>query len=68
MHPAPRHDQRGVRGAANRVIEEFWRDEDNPTYQAAGRLFADGLARHDVIHRLAGTPAPTVGSSVIRGG
>jgi hypothetical protein len=49
------------------VIEELWRDEDNPTYQAASRLFADGLARHDVIHRLAGTPAPTVGSSVIRG-
>jgi len=52
--------------AAYRVIEELWRDEDNPTYQAASRLFADGLARHDVIHRLAGTPAPTVGSSVIR--
>jgi len=54
--------------AAYRVIEELWRDEDNPTYQAASRLFADGLARHDVIHRLAGTPAPTVGSSVIQGG
>ena len=54
--------------AAYRVIEELWRDEDNPTYQAASSLFADGLARHDVIHRLAGTPAPTVGSSVIRGG
>ena len=52
--------------AAYRVIEELWRDEDNPAYQAASRLFADGLARHDVIHRLAGTPAPTVGSSVIR--
>jgi len=52
--------------AAYRVVEELWRDEDNPTYQAASRLFADGLSRHDVIHRLAGTPAPTVGSSVIR--
>jgi hypothetical protein len=52
--------------AAYRVIEELWRDEDNPTYQEASRLFADGLARHDVIHRLAGTPAPTVGSSIIR--
>jgi len=49
------------------VIEELWRDEDNSTYQTASRLFADGLGRHDVIHRLAGTPAPTVGSSVIRG-
>jgi len=52
--------------AAYRVIEELWRDEDNPTYEAASRLYADGMARHDVIHRLAGTPAPTVGSSVIR--
>jgi len=52
--------------AAYRVVEELWRDEDNPTYQTAGRLFADGLSRHDVIHRLAGSPAPTVGSSVIR--
>ena len=52
--------------AAYRVIEELWQDEDNPMYHAASRLFAGGLARHDVIHRLAGTPAPTVGSSVIR--
>ena len=52
--------------AAYRVIEELWGDEDNPTYQEANRLFAEGLARHDVIHRLAGTPAPTVGSSIIR--
>ncbi len=52
--------------AAYRVVEELWRDEDNPTYQAASRLFADGQARHDVIHRLAGAPAPTAGSSVIR--
>ena len=52
--------------AAYRVIEELWRDEDNPTYEAASRLYADGMARHDVIHRLAGTPAPTVGSSIIR--
>src|SRR5690349_1578058 len=52
--------------AAYGVIEELWRDEDNPTYQTASRLFADGVSRHDVIHRLAGSPAPTVGSSVIR--
>ena len=52
--------------AAYRVVEELWRDADNPTYQTASRLFADGLSRHDVIHRLAGSPAPTVGSSVIR--
>jgi hypothetical protein len=29
-------------------------------------MFAEGVARHDIIHRLAGTPAPTIGSSVIR--
>jgi hypothetical protein len=53
--------------AAYRVVEELWRDdEENPTYQAASRLFADGLARHDVIHRLAGTPAPAAGSSLVR--
>jgi hypothetical protein len=52
--------------AAYRVIEELWQDEDNPAYQAASRLFAEGISRHDIIHRLAGTPAPTVGSSVIR--
>jgi hypothetical protein len=29
-------------------------------------MFAEGVARHDIIHRLAGTPAPTIGSSVVR--
>jgi hypothetical protein len=49
--------------AACRVVEELWRDdEENPAYQAASRLFADGVARHDVIHRLAGT----VGSPLVR--
>jgi hypothetical protein len=52
--------------AAYRVVEEMWRDEESPTFQAASRLFAEGVARHDIIHRLAGTPAPTMGSSVIR--
>ena len=53
--------------AAYRVVEELWRDdEENPVFQAASRLFAEGLPRHDVIHRLAGTPAPTVGSSIVR--
>lgn len=51
---------------AYRVIEDLWRDGDSPAYQAASRMFADGVARHDIIHRLAGTPSPTVGSSVIR--
>ncbi len=52
--------------AAYRVIEDLWRDGESPAYQAASRMFADGVARHDIIHRLAGTPAPTIGSSVIR--
>ena len=51
--------------AAYRVIEELWRDEDSPTFQAASRMFADGVSRHDIIHRLAGN-APTMGSSIIR--
>ncbi len=52
--------------AAYRVIEAMWHDGENPVYQAASRMFADGVARHDIIHRLAGTPAPTVGSSLLR--
>ena len=52
--------------AAYRVIEELWRDEDSPTFQTARRMFADGVSRHDIIHHLAGTPAPTMGSSIIR--
>jgi hypothetical protein len=52
--------------AAYHVVEDIWRDGDSPAYQAASRMFAEGVARHDIIHRLAGTPAPTIGSSVIR--
>ena len=52
--------------AAHRVIEDMWRDEDSPTYQAAERLYAEGVSRHDLIHRLAGAPVPTMGSSIIR--
>ncbi len=52
--------------AAYRVVEELWRDEESPMFQAASRMFADGVARHDIIHRLAGEPAPTTGSSIIR--
>ena len=52
--------------AAYRVIEELWRDEDSPTFQTARRMFADGVSRHEIIHHLAGTPAPTMGSSIIR--
>ena len=52
--------------AADRVVEELWRDEDSPTFQTAKRMFADGVSRHDLIHHLAGAPAPTMGSSIIR--
>jgi hypothetical protein len=52
--------------AAYRVVEDIWRDGESPAYQAASRMFADGVARHDIIHRLAGTPVPTIGSSMIR--
>jgi hypothetical protein len=52
--------------AAYRVVEELWRDEESPAFQAASRMFSDGIARHDIIHRLAGDPAPTTGSSIIR--
>jgi len=52
--------------AAYRVVEELWHDEDSPTFQAAKRMFADGVSRHDLIHHLAGAPVPTMGSSIIR--
>jgi hypothetical protein len=45
--------------AAFGVVEEIWRTRDlNPTYQAATAMMLDGVSRHDIIHRLAGEPAP----------
>ena len=52
--------------AAYRVVEELWREQDSPTYQTAKRMFAEGVSRHDLIHRLAGAPVPTMGTSIIR--
>ena len=52
--------------AAYRVVEELWRDEDSPTQATAKRVFAEGVSRHDIIHRLAGASAPTMGTSIIR--
>lgn len=52
--------------AAYGVISELWREDSDETFQAANRMFAEGLSRHDIIHRLAGAPAPTRGSSIIR--
>jgi hypothetical protein len=39
--------------SAHGVIEEIWRDDPAATFQAAGRMSADGAARHDIIHALA---------------
>jgi len=52
--------------AAYGVISELWREDSDETFQAANRMFAEGVSRHDIIHRLAGAPAPTRGSSIIR--
>ena len=43
--------------AVYRVVEEMWREEHSPTFQAARRMFADGVPRHDIMHRLAGHPS-----------
>jgi hypothetical protein len=52
--------------AAFGVIEELWRaEEENAAFETARRMFAEGIARHDLIHRLAGAPAPTRGSTII---
>jgi hypothetical protein len=51
--------------AAAQVVEELWRD-DGDTFAAAERMFVDGVDRHEIIHRLAGTPAPTMGTAIIR--
>ena len=46
--------------AACGVVEELWRTDDlSPAYQAASGMMLDGVPRHDIIHRLAGAPAPT---------
>ena len=67
VHPAVRDDQRGVhRGRGRASSRTCGATAESPVYQAASRMFADGVARHDIIHRLAGTPAPTVGSSLLR--
>ncbi len=53
--------------AAFGVVEELWRTRDlNVTYQAANAMMLDGISRHDIIHRLAGEPVPTVGTSMIQ--
>ena len=38
--------------AAKRVVGELWHDDPPATWQAAKRLLAKGISRHDVIHAL----------------
>ncbi|MGD0066066.1 MAG: hypothetical protein ABSB76_21795 [Streptosporangiaceae bacterium] len=47
--------------AAYDVISELWRPDSDEIFRAANRMFAEGISRHDIIHRLAGAPAPKVG-------
>jgi len=39
--------------AVNRVVEELWHDDPPTTWQAAKRLRAKRMSRHDIIHSLA---------------
>jgi hypothetical protein len=39
--------------AVKRIVEEAWNDDPPATWEKARRLLADGLSRHDVMHRLA---------------
>jgi hypothetical protein len=50
------------------VIEELWHDDSNTTFRLATGLLGEGLTRHDLLHRLAGMPAPTRGSAIINEG
>jgi hypothetical protein len=43
--------------AAQRVIEELWREDPPGTWQAAQRMVAKGKSRHEIIHELAGAAA-----------
>jgi len=52
--------------AVSGVIEELWHDDANTTFDVARRMFAEGVDRHDIIHRLAGAPAPTRGTSILQ--
>jgi hypothetical protein len=48
------------------VISELWGEGSDETFKTANRLFAEGVSRHDILHRLAGAAAPARGSSIIR--
>jgi hypothetical protein len=51
--------------AVSGVIEELWHDDSNTTFRLATRMLGEGISRHDLLHRLAGAPAPTRGSAII---
>jgi hypothetical protein len=40
--------------AIPRVVEEIWHDQPASTWEKARQLMAEGLSRHEVLHRLAG--------------
>ena len=40
--------------AVPRIVEEIWHDDPPATWEKAKKLVAEGLNRHDVLHRLAG--------------
>ena len=54
--------------AAYGVIEEIWQADPVSTFLTATSLSAEGLSRHEIIHRLAGAPAPTTGTSIVQAG
>jgi hypothetical protein len=64
-NPPPGMTREQFLDAATQVVEELWRDEGD-TFAAAERMFGEGVDRHEIIHRLAGSPLPTMGSSIIR--
>jgi hypothetical protein len=53
---------------AQGIVETLWVEAYGPTDLLLTRLVADGVTRHDAIHRLAGAPAPTRGAAIAQGG
>ena len=64
-NPPPGMTREQFLDAATQVVEELWRSEGD-TFAAAERMFGEGVDRHEIIHRLAGSPVETMGSSIIR--
>jgi hypothetical protein len=64
-NPPPGMTREQFLDAATQVVEELWQEEGS-TFAAAEHMFGEGVDRHEIIHRLAGSPQPTMGSSIIR--